>query len=341
MKKNDVFLHFTGNIFGIGCALHDQEAIQRIKTLKQRDDKKGFILLFSSLDALKTLLPNDRLLHHQRVRSLLNQYLPGNVTVVIPCTDDYFQNIISDGKIAFRIPSSRLLRDYIQSIDTPILSTSINVSSQPPCSHLPTLHRDFSDWFDWGLYDEKEPVGEPTPSTIIDVSEDFQIKCLREGSIPFAEILSSWECPQVTFVCAGNICRSPMAESYVQSLFTRMSLSYRASSCGVNATVSSTISDFSRDILHANDLLVTDRPAMPINDEIVQSSTLLLCMSKNVKDRTIERYPNATQKIFTFAEYIGEDADVDDPYTMSFSHYEKAWGVIKAYSDKLIEKLTS
>ena len=52
-KPDDVFLHFTGNIFGIGCSAFSQNAIDKIIKLKHRDENKGFILLFSSMEQLK------------------------------------------------------------------------------------------------------------------------------------------------------------------------------------------------------------------------------------------------------------------------------------------------
>ena len=189
-KETDVFLHFTGNIFGIGCSAFNEDAINKILQLKHRDANKGFITLFSSLNqAEKHVLPQ---LKNIKVSSLLNHFYPGNLTAILETEDNRFEKVWLNNKIGIRIPTSKVLRDFIDKIAHPIVSTSINVSGNPFCTDLNVLHKEFSDWFDWGLYDEDEPAEQPLPSTVIDFASETEIKCLREGSIPFSTISEFW-----------------------------------------------------------------------------------------------------------------------------------------------------
>ena len=189
-KTSDVFLHFTGNIFGIGCSAFDTTAIERIIELKHRDANKGFIVLFSSLKQAKGYgLPQ---LDNTRIKALLEEFYPGNLTAIMQTEDKRFEKVWLNSKIGIRIPASKILRDLIDRIGNPIVSTSINVSGNPFCTDLDVLQKEFADWFDWGLYNETEPADKPLPSTVIDFveGEKLEVKCLREGSIPFAEVLS-------------------------------------------------------------------------------------------------------------------------------------------------------
>ena len=191
-KNSDVFLHFTGNIFGIGCSAFDTEAIDRIVDLKHRDANKGFIVLFSSLEQAKEY--GLQQLDNPQIKALLEAFYPGNLTAIMQTEDKRFEKVWLNSKIGIRIPASKTLRDLIDKIGNPIVSTSINVSGNPFCTDLNVLQNEFADWFDWGLYNEEEPADKPLPSTVIDfvMGETIEVKCLREGSIPFEEVLSKF-----------------------------------------------------------------------------------------------------------------------------------------------------
>jgi len=189
-NSSEVFLHFTGNIFGIGCSAFDESAINRILELKHRDANKGFIVLFASLEqAMNHQLPQ---LSNSKIKALLEEFCTGNLTAILKTDDNRFKNVWLNNKIGIRIPTSKILRDFINKTGNPIVSTSINVSGNPFCTDLNVLHTEFADWFDWGLYDEDEPADKPQPSTVIDFVEgdSIELKCLREGSIPF-DLISS------------------------------------------------------------------------------------------------------------------------------------------------------
>ena len=336
-KDTDVFLHFTGNIFGIGCSAFNNEAINKILKLKQRNEKKGFIVLFSSLEqAKKYQIPQ---LKNRKIVSLLNQYLPGNLTTLLEIENRQFDAVSTNRKIAFRIPRTKVLRDFINRIGTPILSTSINIAGEPYCTDLNTLHEKYGNWFDYGLYNPNEPADEPKPSTILDFDDSGKnVKCLREGSIPCSEILESWTQPLIQFVCIGNICRSPLAEYYIRKKIEELQLPFNISSCGL-CDEPRLISEHSKFILDTNKIPIGKRYSIKIDEIIVRKSLLLICMSKDIKKYVITKYPEAVEKTFTFAEYTNNKQDIDDPYGLEFEQFEKVWRQIKQYSEPLIETL--
>ena len=190
-KPNDVFLHFTGNIFGIGCSSISEIAINRIIELKQSHKNKSHILLFSSIEQLSSY--EFPLLTNLEVFNLIDKYSPGNLTVLLDIDANnlnYLHKLSQNNKVAIRIPKSKVLRDFIDNIGHPIISTSINISGNSLCTDLNILHKEFSDWFDYGLYDETEEADEPLPSTLIDIiykDGKLNIIILRQGSVILPE----------------------------------------------------------------------------------------------------------------------------------------------------------
>jgi protein-tyrosine phosphatase len=273
-----------------------------------------------------------------KVNLLLNQYLPGNLTAIVHTEDQRFENVWLDNKIAIRIPKSQILRTFIEKIGHPIVSTSINISNEPFCNDLDTLHSEYSDWFDYGLYNPSEGSDLPLPSTVIGFHGTSPSVPIREGSIPYSEIWESYEKPLIQFVCIGNICRSPLAEIYMNHLVTKENLSYRVASCGLNMS-GNLMSENSRIIIEKNGLAHDNRLSVQVDADIIRKSVVLLCMTKDIKKGLIIRFPYAKNKIFTFAEYIGDTEDVCDPYLLDYSYYETAWKIIKKYSDALLQKI--
>ena len=330
-RPDDVFLHFTGNIFGIGCSAFSQIAVNRIKNLKQRIENKGFILIFSSIKMLLHYIPS--LQTDTGKYNLLNQYYPGNLTAILPCNDERLTHIMVDGKIAVRIPLNETLREFIDQIGVPIVSTSINISDAPYINDLSVLQDDFQDWFDYGLYNPQDRHDLPLPSTIISFDEGLSL--IRDGSIPFSEVTESFTTPLIQFVCIGNICRSPMAQIYFNHLINEKGLPYRTASCGlVNGGIP--ISENSKLILEREGYNTHNRHSIQVNADIMRQSQILLCMTKDIKQNLTDRFPEYKHKIYTLAEYTGNTEDISDPYQKDITHYEKAWQGIREYVDRLI-----
>ncbi|MDY0152568.1 MAG: Sua5/YciO/YrdC/YwlC family protein, partial [Candidatus Cloacimonas sp.] len=138
-------LHWTGSMWGIGCRLSSITAIERIRKLKQRPEKQGLIALIPDLSVLDSALIPPAMKH------LLNQYWPGNITMVFPYNDPQFKEIAVDGKVAFRVPSDPTLRAFLANLGEPMLSTSINVSGLPAEEDFERIERNFASWFDFAL----------------------------------------------------------------------------------------------------------------------------------------------------------------------------------------------
>ncbi|MBN2460504.1 MAG: threonylcarbamoyl-AMP synthase, partial [Candidatus Cloacimonetes bacterium] len=225
--ENNTFLHYTGNMYGLGCVAFSKEAVDRINHLKQRQRNKGFIVLIPDQEWLDIY----KLSFQPRARILMQHYWPGNVTMVMKDTEKYFENVSYRGSVAVRIPSSNFLKDFLYRIKKPVISTSVNISGEIPLVRLDDIMKQRSDWFDFAVLPPLIEDVPSLPSTIIDISTN-NITFLREGSISFADIRMAYDHPLILFVCTGNVCRSPMAEYYARSQIIFRGLPYEVASAG-------------------------------------------------------------------------------------------------------------
>jgi protein arginine phosphatase len=336
MKKlnNDaVFLHHTGSMFGVGCSAFNEKALMKINVLKGRHSQKGFIALLPEASWLEKY----DILVSSKMGWLLQQYWPGELTVILPDTHNRFGSISVDGQVAFRVPTSKFLRDFIVKFNTPIISTSVNNSGEVAETNLKNIRKEYANWFDSEILPKEIPEINSQPSTIIK-EEKGDLSLVREGELKFSEIERSWQTPRILFVCTANICRSPMAHYYLQKIIEENQLRFEVRSAGfLQSDVR--ISQNSYQTLQENGIDAAAHISTRLNDAVVSSSWLILTMTKTHKLNLIDHFPNAINKTFTLSEYAGYQQDIDDPYGLDIFHYRQTYQKIKKRIDVLVEKL--
>ncbi len=333
IEKNAVFLHYTGSMFGIGCSAFNNEAIEKIDSLKNRKDKSGYIVLIPDVDWLKRfdvqITP--------KIHSILKQYWPGELSVILEVTDPRFQQISKNGKVAFRIPTDKLLREFILKLDQPIISTSVNESGKKPVQNLDEILEGFESWFDFAILPNDVQHNNNLPSTIVEFS-DARLSLIREGSIPFSEIELSYRSPQILFVCTGNTCRSPIAEYLAKKIITEENLNFRVSSTGFIAD-GIPISENSSRVLALNGIGASRHISTLLNEENLRRSWLVLTMTLKHRIKILQLYPASASKVYTLSEYAGFNNDVPDPFGENIEYYKNTFEEINEKVKIIFEKI--
>ncbi len=120
----------------------------------------------------------------------------------------------------------------------------------------------------------------------------------------------------ILFVCAANICRSPMAEYLLKDLLRKDGAtgnSIMVRSAGIGNTHGSDASDQAIQVLHERGLDISRHKARTINWEIVNGCDLVLCMSKDQESGLKQSFPEAQGKFHLITEFCGSQGDIEDP----------------------------
>lgn len=136
IKKGELFIYPTDTIYGIGCDATNDEAVQRVRSIKQRDTKP-FSVIAPSLEWIE---------HHTLLDPSARKWLvklPGPYTIILKRkgnTDLSPHVDPSNESIGVRIPA-HWIRDIAAKLGRPIVTTSVNLSGQPACSTLEEFTR--------------------------------------------------------------------------------------------------------------------------------------------------------------------------------------------------------
>lgn len=164
VRRGGLVLHPTDTVYGLACDPFCQSAVERVLTLKKRSSRQGFLLLIPEMGWAQRLaeqLPTTFL-------PFSRQFWPGAVTFLL-WAGDRVPDLIRgrEGKVGLRLPRLPFLRTWLQALDSPLVSTSANLSGQSSPS-LEELRQRFQPEVD--LFLEEQRTSNGRPSTVVDLT---------------------------------------------------------------------------------------------------------------------------------------------------------------------------
>jgi L-threonylcarbamoyladenylate synthase len=131
LRNGGVIAYPTEAVWGLGCDPFNEAAVTRLLAIKQRDVAKGLILIAGDHSQLAGLLDWDRL---PRDRSdTVYASWPGPNTWIVPATARVPHWITGEHTgVAVRISAHPLVAVLCENFGGPLVSTSANLSGQPP-----------------------------------------------------------------------------------------------------------------------------------------------------------------------------------------------------------------
>ena len=190
LNQNGVIAVPTETFFGLAVNPFQEEALDRLFALKDRDPEKPVLVMVSGPEMLNQVareVPGP-------ARRLMEKFWPGPLTIIFPSLPHLPRLLTAGtGTIAVRQPRQPLTCRLIRALGFPITGTSANRSGRPPLVGAAQVAEEFGEGVDLIL--DAGPCPGGLPSTIVDVTKASP-RLVRAGAIPpaaLAEIMPEIE----------------------------------------------------------------------------------------------------------------------------------------------------
>lgn len=119
---------------------------------------------------------------------------------------------------------------------------------------------------------------------------------------------------RIIFVCSGNICRSPMAESLAKHILDERGQPAVVISAGTLGLVGRKPASFARSALQEIDVEPPETRSQGISPALMEHAEYIAVMEPKHEEAVVERAPALEEKIVRLWDYAEADLEgIDDP----------------------------
>lgn len=173
--KTQTFLYPTDTTFGLGCDAMNPELIRKIYRIKNRPDSKSLIILVESEARLQSLVDVSSLAWD------LIDLSEKPLTIIYDNPRNLPKELIApDNTIAIRLTKDPFCKKLIGKLNSPIVSTSVNLSGEPTPTSFDQISQKIKDEVDYIFPETEKFIPKFTASSIIKLSTDGKVKIIRE-----------------------------------------------------------------------------------------------------------------------------------------------------------------
>ena len=175
LQNGGLILYPTDTIWGIGCDATNEEAVEKIFTLKKRAEEKTMIILVASeKDILKYVTsPGPHIFDY------LDKIIKPT-TVIYENATGIARNIISkDGSAGIRICRDEFCKQLIKRFRRPVVSTSANLSGSTAPALFSGISEEIKKGVDYIVEYRREDITVAAPSSVIKWNKDGSVTVLR------------------------------------------------------------------------------------------------------------------------------------------------------------------
>lgn len=185
LRKGGVVIYPTDTVYGLGCDINNQKAIERVCAIRGiKPDKANLsFVCYDLTDISQYTKPFDTVTFR-----VLKKALPGPFTFIFNASNQVPKLLSSKKKtVGIRVPDNRIAREIVRQLGNPIVSASIHDDDEilEYSTDPELIHEKYGDIVDAVI---DGGYGDHVASTVVDLtSGDFEI--IREGKGNLEEYL--------------------------------------------------------------------------------------------------------------------------------------------------------
>lgn len=175
LRDGGTILYPTDTIWGIGCDATNNEAVMKIFDIKNREDTRQMLILIddpAKIQNYADAVPDIAFTFIESAKNPLSIIFQ-NAKNLAPALIGY------DHTIGIRVVQDDFCRELIKSLGKPVVSTSANVSGNPPPGNFSKIDKRIKDAVDYIVRWRQDDSSQSAPSDIIKFGKDGEIIKIR------------------------------------------------------------------------------------------------------------------------------------------------------------------
>lgn len=328
----------TETVYGLAARALDSAAVERLLAVKGRRTGPALTLAIRSAEEARDFAPDMPPL----AARLARRCWPGPITLVL---DDSHpesavrrlprrvQEAVSpSGTVGLRVPGHSVILDVLQMIAGPLVLSSANRSGQFETRTASEVIQAFGEEVDLVLDDGPTRYG--LPSSVVRI-RGKQYEVLRAGAVP-EKTLRRLSSLMVLFVCAGNTCRSPMAEMLFRKMAAeRLGCSVEeledrgvmVASAGLSAISGGRAAPEACHVVSSLGLDLSMHETQALTESLVRQADVIYTMTQAQRQVIVREWPQAAERCKTLSP---QGADISDPIGGPVERYQRCAEQIQA-----------
>jgi tRNA threonylcarbamoyl adenosine modification protein (Sua5/YciO/YrdC/YwlC family) len=165
LRDDGLIAYPTDSGYALGTQLGNRDGLERIRQIRQLDDKHHFTLVCRDFAQLGSLVHLDNAAFR-----MVKAATPGPYTFILPATSEVPKRLMHPKKrtVGVRIPEHRVVQALLAELGEPLLSSTLLLPGQvDPMTEGWVVQEEIGQWLD-AVVDCGECGSEPT--TVVDLS---------------------------------------------------------------------------------------------------------------------------------------------------------------------------
>ena len=176
LNGGGVIVYPSESGYALGCHLGDKKALDRVRAIRQLDDKHNFTLMCKDLSEIASYARVDNDLYR-----LLKQHTPGPYTFILNATKDVPRRLLHPKRkaIGIRVSENKICHALLAEFAEPLISTTLIMPGEDmpmtdPYDIRDTLASQVDLVIDGGFCGFE-------PTSVINLTDD-EVEIIREGA---------------------------------------------------------------------------------------------------------------------------------------------------------------